>query len=72
MHVGAITGQRWCADCAETLGLSVPFETRMDAMAGLDKKKLAAFAPEFTAAMRALKAKAGPRDLTARILGERE
>lgn len=51
----------YCAGCAATVGLDGgPGLTRaVEAMGGLDKRKLAAFAPEFTAAMRRLKAKAG-------------
>lgn len=53
---GEHTPAKWCADCAATtFGPDVVLETRM---AGLDKRKLAKVFPEFTEAMRALKARA--------------
>lgn len=55
-HKGQHTPAVWCEACAETVfGAEAVVDTLMG---GLDKRKLAKAYPEFTEAMRALKARA--------------
>lgn len=73
---GEHTPAVWCEPCAGEAGLDG--QPGVDDVAlpdGLDKRKLAAAFPEFTEAMRKLKAMAagkGRRDVSMRIVGERE
>lgn len=60
VYRGERTPAVWCKGCAEERGYGGtgdPIE-RLDALGGLDKRKLAASFPEFTAAMRSLRDKA--------------
>lgn len=66
---GQHTPAVWCLPCAEMIGIVGPGVEDFDLPQGLDKRKLAAAFPEFTAAMRALKAKGRVVDFTARRVG---
>lgn len=72
---GEYTPVIWCQPCAGISGVSGGEPVEGPAMAGLDKRKIAASFPHFTAAMRRLKAQAAAKavgtDVSARILGER-
>ena len=76
---GEFTPAIWCEPCANVFGQTLdddgPLKS-LTAMAGLDKRAIAKAFPQFTEAMRAFKQRAAmnvtSRDVSARIVGERE
>lgn len=71
---GDVTKAEWCQPCAGESGVDgLPGVEIVERMSGLDKRALAAFAPDFTASMRALKARAAMKLAPERSwTGERE
>lgn len=73
---GDYTPAIWCEPCANVFGQTLDDEgplKSLTAMAGLDKRAIADAYPQFTAAMRSLKARAAMKiqrgDVSARITG---
>jgi hypothetical protein len=64
---GELTPAVWCQPCADEL-----FHPTDEAFAGLDKRKLAKAFPEFTEAMRALKARAAMKVTRTVVIGGEE